>query len=127
MDNVREQVIDGIRTKVELEAEDTLAVLLKGMRLEGPGGHASVRSQIETQARAIVEQVTYLSGDLSVIEVDGVANAVQIRTRNPERGRFIEVILRNGNLITVEARGGSVHLSRDNYQRLVETLVGLLK
>jgi hypothetical protein len=70
--------------------------------------------------------VNYLDGELGVIEVDGTSNAVQIRTRKPEAGKFIEVILRNGNKITVEARGGSVLVAKENYDKLVDTLVGLL-
>ena len=96
---------------------------------------AVVRRQLqkflEKQARAIVENVTYLDGELSLIEIDGVSNAVQIRSKKPapaaESGaRFVEIVLRNGNLITVEARGSALHVSRENYNRLIETLVGLL-
>jgi hypothetical protein len=126
MDNIREQDVDGIRVKVELEAEDTLAVKLMSVLAEGPAPGGPVRQVMERQARTIVEQVNYLQGDLTVIEVDGVAEAVQIRSKKPEAGRFVEVILRHGNVITVEARGGSVLVAKDNYDKLVDTLVGLL-
>jgi hypothetical protein len=126
MDNIREQDVDGIRVKVELEAEDTLAVKLMSVVAEGPAPAGSARQTLEHQARTIVEQVNYLHGELAVIEVDGVSEAVQIRSSKPEAGRFVEVILRNGNRITVEARGGSVLVSKENYDRLVDTLVGLL-
>ena len=36
MDNIREQDVDGIRVKVELEAEDSLAVRLLNVCAEGP-------------------------------------------------------------------------------------------
>ena len=135
MDNLHqtnhETNVDGISVKTELEAEDSLAVLLKRIRLEGPRPETSVPALLEKQARAIVENVTYLDGELSLIEIDGVSNAVQIRSKKPapaaESGaRFVEIVLRNGNLITVEARGSALHVSRENYNRLIETLVGLL-
>ena len=132
MDNVHETMIDGIRVTTEVEAEDTLAVLLKRVRLEGLAPRGSVRAVLEKQAKTIVEKVNYLDGELGLIEVDGISNAVQIRSKNPNRPapespvRFVEVVLRNGNIITVEAHGGSLHVSRENYNRLVETLAGLL-
>src|SRR5437867_4122072 len=116
MDNVHQTNIDGISVRTELEAEDSLAVLLKRIRLEGPPPRVPVRALLEKQARAIVEKVTYLDGELSLIEIDGVSNAVQIRSKKPitegSGTRFGEIILRNGNLITVEARGAALHVSR---------------
>ena len=130
MDNVHQTNIDGISVRTELAAEDSLAVLLKRIRLEGPPPRVPVRALLEKQARAIVEKVTYLDGELSLIEIDGVSNAVQIRSKKPitegSGTRFGEIILRNGNLITVEARGAALHVSRENYNRLLETLARLL-
>ena len=130
MDNVHQTNIDGISVRTELAAEDSLAVLLKRIRLEGPPPRVPVRALLEKQARAIVEKVTYLDGELSLIEIDGVSNAVQIRSKKPitegSGTRFGEIILRNGNLITVEARGAALHMSRENYNRLLETLARLL-
>ena len=130
MDNIRETNIDGISVRTELEAEDTLAVLLKKISLEGPARKTPVRTVLEKQARTIVEKVDYLDGELALLEVDGVSNAVQIRSKKPITSestvRFVEIILRNGNSITVEARGAALHVSRENYNRLVETLARLL-
>ena len=132
MDNVHEAMIDGIRVTTELEAEDTLAVLLKRVQFEGLAPRGALRPVLEKQAHAIVEKVTYLDGELSLIEVDGVSNAVQIRSKKPTRpapdaeARFVEVLLRGGNSITVEARGAALHVSRDNYNRLVKDIAGLL-
>ena len=132
MDNVHEAMIDGIRVTTELEAEDSLAVLLKRVRFEGLAPRGSLRPVLEKQARSIVDNVTYLDGELSLIEVDGVSNAVQIRSKKPTRpaadaeARFVEVVLRDGNTITVEARGAALHVSRENYNRLLKDLSGLL-
>jgi hypothetical protein len=86
--------MDNIHVHVEFEKEDTLAVLLKRIRLEG-----AASAPLKHQAKTIVEQVTYLDGELAVIEIDGIANAVQIRSRKPVDGRFVEIILRGGNTI----------------------------
>jgi hypothetical protein len=132
MDNKQEAMIDGVRVTTELEAEDSLAVLMKRVRFEGLAPRGSLRPVLEKQARSIVEKVTYLDGELSLIEVDGVSNAVQIRSKKPTRpapdadARFVEVVLRGGNTIDVEARGGALHVSRENYNRLLKDLSGLL-
>ena len=132
MDNVHETMIDGIRVTTELEAEDSLAVLLKRVQFEGLAPRGELRPVLEKQARSIVEKVTYLDGELSLIEVDGLSNAVQIRSKKPTRPapdaevRYVEIVLRGGNLIGVEARGGALHVSRENYNRLLKDLAGLL-
>ena len=116
--------IEGIKITVDLEASDTLAALLKSMRVEGA---VKRPERLRDQARAIVDGVTYLDGELALIEVDGVANAVQIRSKKPAGGRFVEVILRGGNLITIEAKGPPVHVSQENLQRLTDLLVGIVR
>ena len=118
----------GVLISEEFEAEDTLAVRLKKLRVEGAPRTGPIREALEKQARTIVKDVTYLDGELSLIEVDGRANAVQIRTKAPaEKEKFVEVILRGGNSISVESRGGSVHVARENYEKLKETLRGLVE
>ena len=116
--------IEGIKVTVDLEASDTLAVLLKSMRVEGPVRNDS---RLRDQARAIVDEVTCLDGELALIEVDGIANAVQIRSKKPVDARFVEIILRHGNLITVEAKGAPVHVSQENLQKVTDTLVKLVR
>ena len=113
---------DGIRVKAEIEAEDTLALRLKSLHVEGRPPQNAVRQALERQTRAILDRVTYLDGELAVIEVDGISNAVQIRTKKPLEGRFVEIVLRGGNTITLQARGGALHMSRENYAKLVDTL-----
>lgn len=122
------EVNGDVRVSVDLEAEDTLAVRLKSLRVEGAPRTGPIRDVLERQTRTIVNDVNYLDGELALIEVDGGANAVQIRTKKPaEAGKFVEVILRKGNSISVEARGGAVHVSRENYEKLQETLKGLVE
>jgi hypothetical protein len=119
---------EDVRIKEDLEAEDTLAVRLKGLRVEGAPRTGPIREVLEKQTRTIVKDVNYLDGELALIEVDGGANAVQIRTKKPaEAGKFVEVILRGGNSVSVEGRGGAVHVSRENYEKLKDTLKELVK
>jgi len=119
-------VREDVKVSVDLEAEDTLAVRLRSLQMEGSRPEAPVRDALERQTRAILDRVTYLDGSLALIEVDGVSNAVLIRAAKPVEGRFVQVVLRNGNSIKVEGHGAPVHLSRENYEKLREELIGLL-
>jgi hypothetical protein len=119
--------IQGVKVTVEVEAADTLAVLLTSMRLEGTSAHQPASSRLREQARTIVDRVDYLDGELAVIEVDGFANAVQIRSRKPVDGRYVEIILRDGNTITLQVKGSALHVSRENLQKLTDLLVELLR
>ena len=117
---------EDIQISVELEAEDTLAVRLKSLHVEGAPRTSPIREVLERQTRAILDDLTYLDGELALIEVDGGANAVQIRSKKPTEGRFVEVILRRGNSINVVARGGPVHVAREDYEKLVGALKALV-
>jgi hypothetical protein len=119
-------VREDVKVTVDLEAEDTLAVRLRSLHMEGLRPETPVRADLERQTRAILDKVTYLDGALALIEVDGVSNAVLIRSAKPAEGRFVQVVLRNGNSIRVEGHGGSIHVSRENYGKLLEELTGLL-
>lgn len=127
MDSIRELDANGTHVTVRLEAEDSLAVRLISLRASGSPAPGPVRQALERQAHVVVEQITYLGGDLAVIEVDAVSNAVQIRSKKPEAGRFVEVVLREGNLLTLEGRGASIHLSKEDYERLIATVSGLFQ
>jgi hypothetical protein len=117
-----------VHVNEDLEAQDTLAVRLNKLRVEGAPRSGPIRDVLETQAQKIVKEVNYLDGELAVIEVDGGKNAVQIRTKAPaSKEKFVEVILRGGNSISVEGRGGSVHVARENYEKLKETLKELVE
>jgi hypothetical protein len=115
---------DGVRVSVELEAVDQLAVLLKRITMEAP----SRRGSLQNQARAVVEKLTYLGSGLKVVEVDGVANAAQIRSAKPEDDGYVEVVLRGGNSVSLEKRpAGALHLSKANWKRLVGDLAEVLE
>jgi hypothetical protein len=115
---------DGVKIAVELEAVDQLAMLLRRIALDSP----SHRGSLQNQARAVVEKLTYLGGSLRIVEVDGVSNAAQIRSVNPEKDGYVEVVLRGGNHVSLERRpAGSVHLSKPNFARLVADLGEILE
>ena len=119
--------VDGVKVTLEVEASDTLAALLRNMQLEGPASPQPVRARLHEQSRTIVDSVTYLDGELAVIEVDGFANAVQIRSRKPVDGRYVEIVLRGGNRIGLEVKGAALHVSHENLQKLTDVLVRILK
>ena len=104
------------KVDVELEAEDTLGVLLKRIRVELPK-----KGDLRKQAKSIVENLTYLDA-LKVIEVDGVSDAALIRSAKPAPEGFTEVILRGGNSIVVERRGAPLHISKATLERLIKDL-----
>lgn len=117
---------DDLKVDIDLEAEDTLAVRLRSLSVSGPSLTEAVGQTLQRQTQAILDNTTYLEGGLTLIEVDGVSNAVLMRSRKPTEGRFVQIVLRNGNSIRVETRGGAAHLSRENYEKLLELLQGLL-
>ena len=101
---------DDVKVKVDLEAEDTLAVRLKslrcaeGQRLKGPARECSNvrRAEFSTSRRAS-------TGAFALLEVDGVSNAVLLRSPKPERGpvrsgRAAEWRTRSRSKRTVERR-----------------------
>ena len=116
-----------VNVKVNLEAEDTLAVRLKSLEVKADWTEGSVRETLQRQTRTILEKATLIEGGLALIEVDGVSNAVLLRSPKPNEGKFVQVILRNGNSIELEAHGGPIHLARENYEKLVGVLTGLFE
>src|SRR5258706_10606438 len=94
MDEVR----DDVKVTTDVEATDLLGMLVRRIQLDSPR-----RGELRKQAQQIVEKITYLGGELKVIEVDGVSNAVLIRTRKTENA-YVEVILRGGNFLSLERK-----------------------
>ena len=117
---------DDVKIEAVLEAEDTLAVHLTSLNVTGPGKEGSMRDVLQRQAQAILDHASYLEGGLALIEVDGVSNSALIRSTKPSDGRYVQIVLRNGESIQLEAVGGSTHLSRENYQKLLELFTRLL-
>ncbi|HZI51629.1 MAG TPA: hypothetical protein VFE29_07380 [Terriglobia bacterium] len=116
-----------VKVKANLEAEDTLAVRLKSLEVKADWTEGPIRQTLERQAKAILDQAALLEGGLALIEVDGVSNAVLLRSPKPNEGRFVQVVLRNGNSIELDAHGGSVHLAREKYEELLELMRGLFE
>jgi len=112
--------MDDIKVTAEIEAEDQLGMLLKRLHVEALRGR-----DLRQQASAIVEKIDYLGCELKVIEVDGVSNAVQIRSKKSMPGGFIEIILRGGNSLSLERKGAPLHISKGDYERLVRDLKAL--
>jgi hypothetical protein len=113
--------MDEIKVTAEIEATDQLGMLVR--RIEVKGLHAR---DIRKQAAAIVKKIDYLGCELKVIEVDGVSNAVQIRSKKPAEDGFIEVVLRGGNYLSFERRGKALHISKSDYEKLVRDLKEIL-
>src|SRR5262245_30705600 len=113
----RGKSMDEIKVTAEIEARDQLGMLLRRVQVEAPRA-----GDLRKQATAIVQKIDYLGCELKVIEVDGVANAVQIRSKKVQQDTFIEIILRGGNFLSLERKGAPLHISRNDYDRLLRDL-----
>jgi hypothetical protein len=109
--------MDEIKVTAEIEATDQLGMILKRVQVEAPR-----TGDLRKQAAAIVEKIDYLGCELKVIEVDGVSNAVQIRSRKVVPDGFIEIVLRTGNFLSLERKGAPLHISKADYERLIRDL-----
>jgi hypothetical protein len=109
--------MDEVKVTADIEASDQLGMLVRRVQVESP-----VQGDLRKQAAAIVEKIDYLGSELKVIEVDGIAKAVQIRSRKPAPDGYVEVILRGGNSASLERKGAPLHISKGDFDRLVEDL-----
>jgi hypothetical protein len=113
--------MDEIKVTADIEARDQLGMLVRRIQME------SLRSgDLHKQAVAIVETIDYLGSELKVIEVDGVSNAVQIRSKRPAEDGFIEIVLRKGNYLRLERKGSPLLISENDFQRLTRDLKKVL-
>jgi hypothetical protein len=118
---------DDVNLQVHLEAEDTLAMRLLSLQVSGPVPTRSVREVLQSQVQTLLDKCTFLEGGvLALIEVDGVSNASLLRSAKPQEGKFVQIVLRSGNSILLETRGGATHLSRENYEKLLGVLTELV-
>jgi hypothetical protein len=113
--------MDDIKITADIEAKDQLGMLVRRVQMEAPRG-----GDLHKQATAIVDKIDYLGCELKVIEVDGVSNAVQIRSKKVQGDAFIEIILRGGNFLSLERKGAPLHISKDDYERLIGDLKSVL-
>jgi hypothetical protein len=114
--------MDDVKVTTDIEATDLLGVQVRKIQLQSP-----TPGDLRKQAHAVVEKITYLGGELKVIEVDGVSNAVQIRSRKPAHDGYIEVILHGGNFVSLEKKPSSLYLSKGDFEKLVGDLKEILK
>jgi hypothetical protein len=119
-----EEELGTVKYRVELEAADKLGLLVKRLDVTLGAMPGHVPSILRNQAAAVVERLEYIDR-LRVIEVDGIVNAVQIRSEKPSEEGFVEIVLRGGNSISFEKRGTPLHLSRKDFNRLVSDLASL--
>jgi hypothetical protein len=114
--------MDEVKVTTDIEAADQLGMLVRRVQLESP-----VKGDLRRQAAAIVEKIDYLGVELKVIEVDGVSKAVQIRSRKPAADDgYIEVILRGGDYLSLERKGAPLHISKADFDRLIQDLKSVL-
>jgi hypothetical protein len=109
--------MDEVKVTTDIEATDQLGMLVRRIQVESP-----TKGDLRKQATTIVEKIDYLGSELKVIEVDGVSLAVQIRSKKPTADGFIEVILRGGNSVSLERKGAPLHISKGDFDRLVQDL-----
>ena len=109
--------MDEIKVTADIEATDQLGMLVRRIQVETP-----VKGDLRKQTAAVIEQITYLGSELKVIEVDGVSEAVQIRSKKPADDGFVEVILRRGNYLSLERKGKPLHIAKDDFEKLVKDL-----
>jgi hypothetical protein len=109
--------MDEVKVTTDIEATDQLGMLVRRVQLEAlrPG-------DLRKQAAAVVEKIDYLGSDLKVVEVDGISNSVQIRSKKPAEDGFIEIILRSGTRLSLERKGAPLHISKGDFERLIRDL-----
>src|SRR5437773_10009269 len=109
--------MDELKITTDIEATDQLGLLVRRIQVEAPA-----KADLRKQAAAIVEKVTYLGSELKVIEVDGVSDAVQIRSKKPAEDGFVQASLRGGNHLSLERKGTPLHISKGDFERLMRDL-----
>ena len=113
--------MDEIKVTTDIEATDQLGMLVRRVQVE-----SLHKGDLRKQAAAVVEKITYLGTELKVIEVDGVSDAVQIRSKKPAEDGYVEVILRRGNYLSLERKGSPLHISKGDFERLIRDLKDVL-
>jgi hypothetical protein len=112
--------MDDVKVTADIEASDQLGMLVRRIQVEAP-----VKGDLRKQAAAIVEKVSYLGSELKVIEVDGLSDAVQIRSKKPAEDGFLEIVLRRGNYLSLERKGAPLHISKGDFEKLIRDLKGI--
>ena len=116
-----DDVSDSVKVTTDIEATDLLGMLVRRIQLESPR-----KGDLRKQAHEVVDKITYLGSELKVIEVDGVSNAVQIRSKKPAENGYVEVILRGGNFLSLERKPEALHISKGDFERLIQELTEII-
>ena len=109
--------MDEVKVITDIEATDQLGMFVRKIQME-----SLRKGDLKKQAQEIVGKITYLGSELKVIEVDGVSNAVQIRSRKPAEDGYVEIILREGNFLSLERKPAAFHISKGDFERLIRDL-----
>lgn len=109
--------MDEIKITTDIEATDQLGMSVRRIQMEAP-----LKGDLRKQAAAVIERITCLGSELKVIEVDGVSDAVQIRSKKPAEDGFVEVVLRRGNYLSLERKGAPLHISKGDFDKLIRDL-----
>jgi hypothetical protein len=120
-----EEDFDECKVQIELEAADTLGMLLKSVRLDSTRRPENVQEALRKQAAALVENLSFID-ELKVIEVDGISHAVQVRSAKPTPEGFNEIVLRGGHSVAFERRGAALHIAKKTFERLTEAIAATL-
>ncbi len=113
--------MDEVKMTTDIEATDQLGMLVRRIQMESPN-----KGDLRKQAAAVVEKITYLGPELKLVEVDGVSDAVQIRSKKASDDGFVEVILRRGNYLSLERKGSPLHISKGDFDKLIRDLKEIL-
>jgi hypothetical protein len=113
--------MDEVKVTTDIQATDLLGMSVRRIQMD-----ALRKGDLKKQAHDIVEKITYLGSELKVIEVDGVSNAVQIRSRKPSEDGFIEVILRGGNFLSLERKPTPLYISKGDFEKLIKELTEII-
>ena len=113
--------MDELKVTADVKSTDQPIMIVNKIEIE------ALRSgDLRNQATAIVEKINYLGCELKVIEVDGVSNAVQIRSSKPAADGFIEIVLRGGKSLSFEKKGEPLRLAKSDYEKLLRDLKQIL-
>jgi hypothetical protein len=114
-----------LQVRVETEAADKLGLLLKRVVAETQTKPRQIEASLRKQTETVIDRLKYLD-ELKLIEVDGISKAVQIRSRKPAEDGFLEIILQNGNFVSLERRGAPLHISNKHFERVLQDLADIL-
>jgi hypothetical protein len=111
------QVVDGnVTLSLQILQIDPLGLAFEGLILESPRLANTPTKELTAVADQLAAKLTYLLEPLRVIEIDGTAGAVQMRSSQPsqrsDRSSYYELLVRRGGSIAFERYEKQPSLSR---------------